>query len=210
MGVALAKLHNVPVATNAPVGKSWWYADNIIGSALAQLALVDGQMPPKWQPLHNAMRTTLETAQHWTHLPRTIIHGDAWAGNAVQTGPNDVVLIDWDPSGIGWPLLDLARLLIQSPVDLSTPVDVVLQPDLQRIDALVDGYCTHRVPSGAEIAVLPESVRFTAAAGGAWHFMQGPHKGWQRVGPILARRQHRYDVSDAFASVAHKRLEQHM
>ncbi len=33
MGQALAKLHNVPVATNALVGKLWWYAENIIGSA---------------------------------------------------------------------------------------------------------------------------------------------------------------------------------
>ncbi len=209
MGVTLAKLHYVPVATNALVGKSWWYFENIIGSALAHLAMVDGQVPPKWQPLHNAMRSTLETAQGWTHLPRAIIHGDAWAGNGVQTGPNEVVLIDWDPSGIGCPILDLARLLIQSPLALSSPIDVVLQPDLQRINAVVDGYCTERVPTAVELDVLPDAIRFTLAAGGAWHFRQSPHKGWDRVAPILARRQHRYDVSDAFASIAHKCFEHH-
>jgi Ser/Thr protein kinase RdoA (MazF antagonist) len=202
MGSALGKLHNVPVPHNGTIGKSWWYPENIIGSALQQLALVDGQVPTQWQPLHHAMRTTLETAQTWTHLPCAIIHGDAWAGNGVQTGPDEVVLIDWDPSGIGWPILDLARLLIQSPVDRASPMNIVLQADLQRITAIVDGYCMERVPTTDELNVLLQAICFTLAEGGAWHFAQGSRKGWNRVAPILARCQQRYDVSGQFASMA--------
>ena len=207
MGAALAKLHTVPILCNAPIGRSWWYPENIIHSALGQLAWADGHVPTAWRPLHHAMRTTLETAQGWTHLPRTIIHGDAWAGNGVQTAPNEVVLIDWDPSGIGWPILDLARLLIQSSVNLTSPMDNVLVPDRERINAIIDGYCTARVPTIAEYEVLPEAIRFTVAAGGAWHVARGLRDGWQQVEPVLARRQHRYDVSDEFAKAALRRLE---
>lgn len=208
MGAALGKLHNVPLTHNAQIGTSWWYPEKIIGSALAQLALVDGQVPPQWVPLHQAMRTTLETAQGWTHLPRTIIHADAWAGNGVQTKPDEVVLIDWDPSGIGWPILDLARLLIQSPVNSASPMDRSLQPDLRRINAIIDGYCTERMPTSAELNVLAHAICFTVAAGGAWWFTNGSRNGWDQVAPTLARRQQLYNVSDEYARIARARLDQ--
>ncbi len=208
LGAALGKLHQVPLPDNDVIGRSWWYPEYAIPSALAQLASVENQVPAAWAPLHAAMRTTLETAQGWSHLPRAILHGDAWAGNGVQTAPDEVVLIDWDPSGIGWPILDVARLLIQSPVDLASPMDIVLAPNPERINAIIDGYCTARVPTIAECEVLPEAIRFTLAAGGAWHLARGAHSGWERVEPVLARRQHRYDVSNEFARVAQRRFEQ--
>jgi Ser/Thr protein kinase RdoA (MazF antagonist) len=207
LGAALGKLHQVPLPDDVAIGKSWWYPEYAITSALAQLASVEHKVPSSWTPLYMAMRATLETAQQWAHIPRAVIHADAWAGNAVQTTPDQIVLIDWEPSGLGWPIVDLGRLLIQSPVDLSSALDALLELDTQRIHAVVDGYSQQRVPSVAELDTLLEAIRFTVAVGGAWHVAQGPQAGWHTIARRLARRQHRYDVSDAVAQIARQRFE---
>jgi Ser/Thr protein kinase RdoA (MazF antagonist) len=211
LGAALGKLHQVPLPHNGSVGKSWWYPEHTIPNVLAQLASVEGQVPAAWAPLHAAMRTTLETAQHWSHLPRAVLHGDAWAGNGVQTSADQVVLIDWDPSGLGWAIADLGRLLLECHLDIDMPMEVLPTPDVQRINAVVDGYCAERVPTDAELDVLLEAMRFTVAVGGAWYLAQGPRLGWNdQLARRLARRQHRYDVSGEIAHIARRRFAQQL
>lgn len=209
LGSALGRLHQLHPADNT-VGKSWWYPEHAIPSALEQLAAVEHKTPAQWMPLHHAMRNTLETAQRWSTLPCSIVHGDAWAGNGIHTAPDQIVLIDWDASGLGWSIVDLGRLLIQSPVDVTSSLDDLIVPNIDRINAVVDGYYKERLPTQTEIEALPEAIRFTIAVGGAWHVAQGPIEGWDRVAQRLARRQHLYHISDSIAMLAQQCLTQIM
>jgi aminoglycoside phosphotransferase (APT) family kinase protein len=47
--------------------------------------------------------------------PRTLVHGDAWAGNVVARLPRDFVWLDWTESGAGPAAFDLAVWLHGSP-----------------------------------------------------------------------------------------------
>jgi hypothetical protein len=67
-----------------------------------------------------------------------------------------MILIDWDPSGLGNAILDLGRLLLHAHQTLAAPnaVPEMLSPDF--IHAVVDGYCEVRMPTLSERAVLLE------------------------------------------------------
>jgi hypothetical protein len=47
--------------------------------------------------------------------PRTLVHGDAWPGNVVSTGPKDFVWLDWSECGAGPAAFDMAVWLYGSP-----------------------------------------------------------------------------------------------
>ena len=62
-------------------------------------------------------RTALTVQSGLSSLPRGMVHGDAWPGHAVQSGPDTVTLIDWETGGLGLPVLDLGTCLIESLLD---------------------------------------------------------------------------------------------
>jgi thiamine kinase-like enzyme len=82
-------------------------------------------------------------------LPRTLIHNDAHPGNAIVTPEGTPLFIDWSGSGLGPPMIDLGFLLISSEVAISwaTPIP----PTGGRVEAIVDGYASYRVPTQAEL-----------------------------------------------------------
>ena len=68
--------------------------------------------------LYAQLRQTALTVQAGlSSLPRGVVHGDARPGNAVQSGPDAVTLIDWETGGLGLPVLDLGTCLIESLLD---------------------------------------------------------------------------------------------
>ena len=72
-------------------------------------------------------------------LPRGVVHGYAWPGNAVQTSPGAVTLIDWETGGLGLPVLDLGNCLIESLLDAEPsgegPGAWLVEPDADRVAA---------------------------------------------------------------------------
>ena len=85
---------------------------------LARLARVAALVPPDWQQMYDQFReTVLAVREHLGSLPRGLVHGDAWAANAVQTGPAQVILIDWECGGLGVPVLDLGNCLLECLLD---------------------------------------------------------------------------------------------
>jgi thiamine kinase-like enzyme len=141
-------------------------------------------------------------------LPPAIIHGDSWAGNAVQTATYQTILIDWEPSGQGLAILDLGRLLLHCHQTLAAPTTIPASVSPQFIAAVVDGYCQERVPTALERAMLLEAIRFSVAFGAASHFANAQRALW--IGPWrekLTRRRQWYDMSEAIAEIASKRLE---
>jgi Ser/Thr protein kinase RdoA (MazF antagonist) len=177
---------------------------------LDRLDSVADKMPGKWEPMAAAFRqTVLAVHAAASSLPETVVHGDVWARNAVQPasgGP--VVLIDWETCGLGLGVLDLGNALLECHLDSTVsdlaPAEWLISPDESRIAALARGYASARPLAGAELAMLPDAVRFTAAVVGATDLEMAFGQGV--TGPAmhgrLARQHNRLDVSDEVAALA--------
>lgn len=190
-------------------GKAAWHPDAAVATTLARLDAVADRRPDDWRPMHEAFVRTTLAVQHWAaRLPTGLVHGDAWAGNAVAGPDGQVTLIDWETSGIGLPVLDLGNCLAECHLNADLPPDRpgswLVQPDEQRIAAVAEGYRAHRVPAGAERELLADAARFGAAFVGAIHFEAALIEGasGQAMDARLARLRNRLDISDTVAEFA--------
>lgn len=213
----LGSLHTLSPDHTTPPGKSYWDTADAFSTVQAHLASVEDRLPAEWRTLHTAFSQTLQRLQQCPELPRTLIHGDAWAANTVQTPTGQILLIDWDTGGWGPAICDLGRLLLECHLDSALPPKDPLawhiQPDEHRIAAVVDGYAQQRRLSPVELEMLLEALRFGIIFLGALHFtqaLQGDRHslawvhGMQRR---FARLQNRWEVSSAIASLARSRFE---
>jgi Ser/Thr protein kinase RdoA (MazF antagonist) len=221
LGRTLGSLHTLSPSkrssnTLSP-GKSYWDAEHAFSTVQAHLVYVGHRLPAEWRDLHAAFTQTLQHLEQCPSFPRTVIHGDAWAANAVQTSTDQAILIDWDTAGWGPAILDLGRLLLECHLDSNLPPDDPLtwhiQPDARRIAAVVDGYAQQRWVSAAELDLLLDALRFGIAFIGALHFTQALQNTthspeWERgMQRHLARLQNRWEVSSEVASLARNRFE---
>ena len=122
-----------------------WHPAAAIPATLGRLDRVAALVPGGWRPLYGQFRdAVLAIADRQGELPLSMVHGDAWPGNAVQSGPGQVTLIDWESGGAGLPVLDLGHCLIESLLDV--PHRGVLPPGVLPMDAVLPG----AGPAGAE------------------------------------------------------------
>ena len=153
LGEALGRLHSVPLGDGGPAdgpGRAMWYPEDAIPVTLARLDRVAGLVPPGWQEMYEVFRSTMLAVRSAAgSLPAGVVHGDAWAANAVQGGPGQVVLIDWACGGLGVPVLDLGNCLLECLLDAvpsgTGPGAWNVQPSEDRIAAVAAGYQSHRV-----------------------------------------------------------------
>lgn len=209
LGAALGCLHQVPLdlAGSHPPGRSWWHPETAIPAILDQYAAVVAGLPERWQPTVDACCAALRTIQAHAELPRAIVHGDAWVGNAVQASQDAVTLIDWEPSGLGLAVLDLGRLLLYGHYDADANLAQPIQPSAWRIEAIMEGYCRQRPLTAAERALLANAIRYGVACGAASHFTSQSQAGWRDRAPErLVRRQHWLAISDEIAAIARQRM----
>lgn len=232
LGVALGRLHALEVggvrgggargggagvASVADVaggaGRASWYPEEAIPATLARLDAVGALIPDDWQPLYAQLRRTAQAVQQGLGaLPRGVVHGDAWPGNAVQTGPDTVTLMGWETGGLGVPVLDLGNCLIESLLDAQPsgdgPAAWLVEPDEDRVAAVARGYASQRVLDDAERALLPEAVRFGACYIGAIHLHQALAEGVSgtSMDVRLERLRNRVAVSEAVARLAARYL----
>ena len=198
-------------------GHASWYPEDAIAATMARLDAVETLVPDEWQPLYQQCRDTARAVgQRLGGLPRRVVHGDGWPGNAVQSAPDTVTLIGWETSGLGLPVLDLGNCLMESLLD-SDPSAVgsaagpagrararLVEPDEDRVAAVARGYALERVPGAAERAILPDAVRFGACYIGAIHLYQALAEGVSgaSMDARLQRLRNRMAVSDAVARQA--------
>ena len=194
-------------------GRALWYPEDAIPVTLARLDRVAGLVPPDWQEMYRLFRETMLAVQSAVgRLPDGLVHGDAWAANAVQTGPAQVILIDWECGGLGIPVLDLGNCLLECLLDAvpsgAGPAAWNVQPAEDRIAAVAAGYQSHRVLSAGEQAVLLPAIRFGAAYVGAIHFEQALAEGVQgaAMDARLERLRNRLAVSGTVARLAARHL----
>ena len=228
LGVALGRLHALDVTGQAAEagpqdmagavpahgvergpGHASWYPEAAIPATLGRLDAVGGLVPDDWQSLYAQFgRTARAVQQSLGDLPRGVVHGDAWPGNAVQTGPGSVTFIDWETSGLGLPVLDLGHCLIESLLDGQPsgggPAAWLVEPDEDRVEAVAAGYASERRLGGAELALLPEAVRFGACYIGAIHLHRALVEGVSGTSmhARLERLRNRVEVSEAVARLA--------
>lgn len=207
LGAALGELHTVvPVP---PPGKASWHPAAAIPATLARLNSIEALLPGEWRPMHAQFRRTVLAVQHALgEVPEGVVHGDAWPGNAVQSGPGTVTLIDWDTGGLGLPVLDVGNCVLESLLDArpraAGPERWHVQPDEARIAAFADGYAARRALTSRERALLPEAIRFGAAYVGAIHFDQALAGGVHgaSMDARLGRLRNRLAVSQPVADLA--------
>ena len=240
LGAALGRLHALEVAAGAG-GAGWaggagaepggagvpghasWYPEDAIAATMARLDAVEALVPDDWQSLYQQCRSTARAVgQSLGGLPRGVVHGDAWPGNAVQSAPDTVTLIDWETGGLGLPILDLGNCLIESLLDAQPAAAGsaegsgagpaagagsrvrLVEPDEDRVAAVASGYALQRVPGASERALLPDAVRFGACYIGAIHLYQALAEGVSgaSMDARLERLRNRMAVSDAVARLA--------
>jgi Ser/Thr protein kinase RdoA (MazF antagonist) len=211
IAAALGHLHHIQLDQHGPTsarpGQSWWFPDVAIPAVLQQYADLRQTLPSEWYTTVDAFSMTIRSifAQG---LPRAIIHGDGWAGNAVQTPTNQTIMIDWEPSGQGIAILDLGRLLLHCHQTIAAPTAIPASLSPQLIIAVVDGYCQTRIPTAIERAALLDAIRFSVAFGAASHFTSAQQARW--IGPWrekLTRRRQWYTISEAIAEIASRRFD---
>jgi Ser/Thr protein kinase RdoA (MazF antagonist) len=215
IGAALGHLHLLAAVPgvvrigDGPPGHAPWHPAAAVPASLARLDRATGLVPAAWQPMHDQVRAVLdEVAATAGRVPETIVHGDVWARNVVQSSPSAITLVGWESGGLGLAVLDLGNALIECHRDATLPGDqperslITLSPE--RIAALATGYAEVRAPSAAELDLLPAAVAFGAAVSASIHLelkLAG-----DVFGPVLDARlewlQNRLSVADAVAAIA--------
>lgn len=217
LGAALGRLHALgaapwPGPASEP-GLASWHPAVAIPAALGRLDAVAPRLPGEWRPLHERFRSTLLAVREAVpSLPVTVVHGDAWPGNAVVTADGAALLIGWANGGAGLPVVDLGSCLLECHLDpgppAGSPLAWLIEPDPGRIAAVLDGYARWRRLDDAERGTLPEGIRFAAALIGAIHLERALIDGVRgaTMDARLARLRNRIAVSQAVADLAARHL----
>ncbi|HZO74220.1 MAG TPA: phosphotransferase [Ktedonobacteraceae bacterium] len=203
-----AQLHTLDLdratSTTPPIYASWKHPQQAVPECLQLLDRVRDLVPSELQTFYDEVSATLERIQR-ASLPVTIIHGDCWPGNAVQTPDGDIVLIDWDGAGYGPPVLDIGSLLLACHFD--QPQFPLIIPEPSLISAVVEGYCQQRLLTQAELEMLVDAVRFNSAFHFARNLESILQDDWrEHLG--LQKLRIRYDVAEEIAVIARRRCEQ--
>jgi Ser/Thr protein kinase RdoA (MazF antagonist) len=215
IGAALGHLHLIAAVPgvvrigDGPPGLAPRHPAVAVPASRARLDRATGSVPAAWQPMHALARAVLdEVAAAVGTVPETIVHGDVWARNVVQSSPSAVTLVGWESGGLGLAVLDLGNALIECHRDavLSAvqPERSLITPSPERIAAFAAGYAQVRVPSAAELDLLPAAVAFAAAVIGSVHLELEltPDVSGTVLDARLAWLQNRLSVAGAVAAIA--------
>jgi Ser/Thr protein kinase RdoA (MazF antagonist) len=219
VGAALGHLHSVAALRggdrigDGPPGLASWHPAVAVPASLARLDRAEPGLPAAWRRLHSECRTVLTAVgQAAGSAAESIVHGDVWARNAVQSSPSAVPFVDWETAGLGLSVVDLGNALLECHLDSDLPDDEpsrwLVAPSPDRITALASGYAAARALSAAELGLLPAAVKFPAAVVGSVHLEVALTEGVS--GPAMearhARLENRLAVADQVAAIARDRL----
>ena len=185
LGRATGALHAIsPAAHNLPA------ATFTIESARAHFHELDADPAVNGWEGYAQMRIGLHDAWNslgdLAKLPKTIVHTDVHFGNAVRTPSGEVVLIDWDDTGLGPAITDVGYYLIHQAVPSDEGGDWA--PEMAR--AFLAGYESVRPLAPAERERLPEAMLFGALAYVLAPWEDRVHVGnWRRARAVLDQRE---------------------
>jgi Ser/Thr protein kinase RdoA (MazF antagonist) len=215
VGTALGHLHSVAALRgggrigDGPPGLASRHPAVAVPASLARLDRAAAAPPDGWRPMYDVCRAVLDQVAGVTGtVPETIVHGDVWARNVVQSSPSGVTFVDWETGGLGLAVLDLGSALVECHLDAALaddrPDGWLITPSADRIRALAEGYARVRVLSPAELDLLPAAAAFSAAVAGSVHLELALAGGV--AGPVmdarLARLQNRLAVAGEISAIA--------
>jgi len=170
LGDALGRLHALPpppeAALAAAVGRAGGATPaNDLPFGRGCLERVAGRVPPHLAGAYAALRAALAATGDGAGLPHRLSHNDCHLGNALRTAAGEVVLIDWAGSG-QWPRVAALGVLlfscaVQAPGE--APGEAPGGGGLAAVEPVLDGYRRHVTLTAAEVAYLPQAVRFRPA-----------------------------------------------
>jgi Ser/Thr protein kinase RdoA (MazF antagonist) len=206
LGESLGQLHLLPADG---IGLAPWHPAVAGPAALGRLEAVADLVPESWRGLHEACLSTVYAVRAGTSArAEAVVHGDAWARNAVQRPDGTLTLIDWEMGGLGLAVLDLAHCLVEGHLDASLREDQpevwLVSPDEGRINAIASGYASVRALSTPERELLPAAARFPTAIVGAIHLeaaLVGGARG-PSMDARLARLENRMATAEVIAAAA--------
>ncbi len=156
----LGRLHTLPVDEQLVYAKSRCHPDTI-ATAAHQLATHRQNVPEEFHSLVRKLFTTMIALQQQAGPYLCITHGDCWYRNAIKTREGNIVLIDWDQSGIGLPQLDLGNVLLSSHFNFDQPLQIDV--DASKIKAIVQGYQQQCPIRAQNREYLANTMRFLLA-----------------------------------------------
>jgi len=222
LGESLGRLHLVIAGGRGP-SLAPRHPAVALPMIFSRLDAVAEKVPGELASMCSAFRDTALAVEAAGPLVETIVHGEAWARNAVTllstasgggggggggAGGSSATLIDWKMSGLGVPVLDLGNCLMECHVDSAAsdldPEAWLIAPDEDRVAAVASGYASARALSAEELVLLPDAVRFYTAVAGAMHVELALGQGIS--GPIMdarqARLENRLAIADEVAEMA--------
>lgn len=119
------------------------------------------KVPEAFRSLVSGLHAAMIALQRQTDPQLCITHGDCWHRNAIKTPEGGIVLIDWDLSGVGVPLLDLGTLLLASQFNFEQPLQV--EADESKIQAILQGYQEQRPILVQDSEHFANTMRFLLA-----------------------------------------------
>jgi Ser/Thr protein kinase RdoA (MazF antagonist) len=166
LGDALGRLHALPPPPEATLAAAVGRAGgatpaNDLPFGRGCLERVAGRVPPHLAGEYAALRGALAATGDGAGLPQRLSHNDCHLGNALQTAEGEVVLIDWAGSG-QWPRVAALGVLLFS-CAVQAPGEAPGGGGLAAVEPVLEGYRRHVTLTAAEVAYLPQAVRFRPA-----------------------------------------------
>lgn len=206
LGAALGRLHRLDVGAarrgDPPVQPSEWRAGGAAADLLGRLRAATDRVPAHLAEQFADAVAALVRVEPAPGLPDALIHTDCFPGNAFWVDGDTLALADWDGAGIGPAILDLATTLISC--DKGLPREPQLRPSAGRIAAIVAGYCRERPLAPADLAALPDALRYAPAVRGAWCLAETIDGNDMLI--HYRRWRARHDVADEVAEIARAKL----
>jgi Ser/Thr protein kinase RdoA (MazF antagonist) len=197
IGEYAAALHRLPAG---PVGPSRLDPSGAMLAGLPELERAADRVPEVARSFHRSAVDILRRLAAGDRPPAALLHGDCWPANAVRAPEGPVVLVDWEATGRGPAVFEVGYLLMGCHVGLPEVPSIEAAP--QRIEAVVRGYARSRQLSDAELAWLPDAVRYDVVrrAVEAGSFAAGEDR-W-REDLWLRKSLARHAASDEIAEIA--------
>jgi len=120
---------------------------------------------PQWERLVDGCE---RNAGFGHGLSTAFLHGDAHPWNSVQSPSGSVTLIDWDSSGAGPAVIDLAFLAVSA--DTGALTGPLAAPDAARLEAVLAGYASQMTLTDADRDALEAAVAFRVLVAAAVGF----------------------------------------
>jgi hypothetical protein len=127
--------------------QSWWQVVGQTAETVARRTAGVPELGEAFAALAGRARAAVEAALPlWAGTGLVPVHGDLALENALVTDGGQLLLLDWEMSGLGDPALEVARFLAQTPLDLPGWEDAWLAEYLSASDrpGLAERIATYR------------------------------------------------------------------